>query len=70
MRRVVKAAVLLACVLVVSPAFAQAKSWGWRGDGTGLFPDAEAPVTWGRLSSTLAGLTTQAEKPKGDGPGK
>ncbi|HUW55554.1 MAG TPA: hypothetical protein VMZ92_02890, partial [Planctomycetota bacterium] len=61
---------LTLCLLLGSAVQAETKSWGWRGDGTGLFPDAEAPVTWGRLSSTLAGLTTQAEKPKGDGPGK
>ncbi len=45
-------------------AWAEAKTWGWRGDGTGLFPDADPPIKWGRLSATIKGLSTQAEKPK------
>ncbi|MFB3891362.1 MAG: hypothetical protein ACE15C_04985 [Phycisphaerae bacterium] len=47
----------------------QARSWGWRGDGTGLFSDATPPVKWGRTSATLQGLTSQADKPKGDEAG-
>ena len=42
---------------------------GWRGDGTGRYPDADPPVKWGRISETLKGLRVQAAKPKGDGPG-
>jgi len=67
----VKTTMLLVLLLVLSGVTgAETKSWGWRGDGTGIFPDADAPVTWGRLSSTLASLTSQAEKPKDDAPGK
>ncbi|HUW55226.1 MAG TPA: hypothetical protein VMZ92_01190 [Planctomycetota bacterium] len=61
---------LIVCALLAGVARAETKSWGWRGDGTGLFPDATPPVKWGRVSKTLAELTTQAEKPKGDEPGK
>jgi outer membrane protein assembly factor BamB len=52
------------------PASGQEATWGWRGDGTGLFPNANPPVKWGRVSATLKGLTTQAEKPQGEAPGK
>ena len=60
---------LIACVLISSAAVAETKAWGWRGDGTGLFPDADPPVKWDRISETMKGLRTQAEKPKGEGPG-
>ena len=39
-------------------------SVGWRGDGTGRFPDADPPVTWGRVSNAVKGLRFQARKPK------
>ena len=62
------------CVVLVSLCFsaaasAQTKAWGWRGDGTGKFPDANPPVTWERISKTMKGLHAQAEKPKGPGVG-
>src|SRR5262245_17084269 len=46
------------------------RSRGWRGDGTGRFPEADPPTKWGRISRTLKGLTTQAERPKGATPDK
>ncbi len=66
----IEAVTLTVCALLAGAVQAQTKSWGWRGDGTGLFPDANPPVAWGRVSATLKDLTTQAEKPKGDEPGK
>jgi hypothetical protein len=39
---------------------------GWRGDGGGRYPAAEPPVAWGRLSTAVKDLSTQARKP---GPG-
>ena len=63
-------AAFLCVVLGASGAFAETKAWGWRGDGTGLFPDADPPVTWGRISRTLNGLRAQAEKPKGEAAGQ
>ncbi|HEY3321125.1 MAG TPA: PQQ-binding-like beta-propeller repeat protein [Planctomycetota bacterium] len=36
---------------------------GWRGDGTGKYPDAEPPVEWGRISNVMKGLRAQAAKP-------
>ncbi|HEV7404563.1 MAG TPA: PQQ-binding-like beta-propeller repeat protein [Chthoniobacteraceae bacterium] len=35
---------------------------GWRGDGTGKFPDADPPLTWSRTSAAMAGLRFSAEK--------
>src|SRR5262245_45190984 len=43
---------------------------GWRGDGTGRFPEADPPVKWGKISRTLKGLSSQAERPKGGQPDK
>ena len=41
-----------------------AKTFGWRGNWTGLYPDANPPAEWGRIpSGVLAGLTCQAAKP-------
>src|SRR6187455_1830113 len=36
---------------------------GWRGDGTGRFPDANPPVGWSRLATSLQHLRAQASKP-------
>lgn len=44
-----------------------AKIVGWRGDGTGCYPDATPPVEWSRKSQGIArGLLTQAKKPAGE----
>src|ERR1051325_3327671 len=66
------ATVLLGAVIASHPwaASAETHAWGWRGDGTGRFPDADPPVKWGRISSTIKGLSTQAEKPTGAEPDK
>ena len=42
---------------------------GWRGDGSGRFPAANPPLTWGRLSTAVKGLSAQATKPKPDDKG-
>lgn len=42
---------------------------GWRGDGTGKYPDADPPTRWGRVSRAVAGLRFQAAKPADAGPG-
>src|SRR5262245_9377464 len=37
---------------------------GWRGNGTGIWPDASAPLTWSRLpAGVLETLRTRADKP-------
>ena len=42
------------------------KTHGWRGNWTGLYPDADAPTEWGRTSTGIARtLRISAERPKG-----
>jgi outer membrane protein assembly factor BamB len=58
----------LAALLVVGVCRAQdmpqTKTFGWRGNWTGLYPDADPPAQWGRISNgVLAGMTCQAAKP-------
>jgi len=41
---------------------------GWRGDGSGVYPNANPPVIWQRASPALTGLRFQAQPPKSDTP--
>ena len=43
---------------------------GWRGDGNGRYPAADPPLTWGRNSTSVMGLSSQTKKPKEGEPGK
>src|SRR5262245_57767329 len=70
MQREVMLATAILMTALAAAAAAETHAWGWRGDGTGRFPDADPPVKWGRISATLKGLSTQAEKPKGEAPDK
>src|SRR5438045_9620918 len=36
---------------------------GWRGDGSGRYPGATPPTTWGRVSKAVQGLRTKASRP-------
>ncbi len=36
---------------------------GWRGDGTGIYPDASPPISWGRSIAGVSGLHYSADKP-------
>jgi outer membrane protein assembly factor BamB len=39
---------------------------GWRGNGTGLWTDSSAPITWQRLAKgAMEGLRARADKPAG-----
>ncbi len=61
----------VACALLLSlPAssLAAESNIGWRGDGTGRFPKADPPVSWGRVSTAVKGLRFQARKPAGAEP--
>ncbi len=42
---------------------------GWRGDGSGKYPSATPPTTWGRVSKSARGLRYQASRPKPTDPG-
>ena len=40
------------------------QTYGWRGNWTGLYPDADPPTTWGKIQKGIvAGMTCQAAKP-------
>jgi hypothetical protein len=62
---------LLASLLAVSPAGAAEPANGWRGNGTGLFPDAHPPLTWSRIPrGALDGLRAASDPPRDMAPGK
>jgi len=67
MRRVPIASVVAMWCLswLAVPVVAEApRPMGWRGDGTGKYPQADPPVTWGRVSKAVKGLRFQARRPK------
>ena len=37
---------------------------GWRGDGSGRYPQAEPPVHWGHIAKAVSQLRAQASKPQ------
>jgi len=49
---------------VLTCAAASAEVSGWRGDGSGRYPDAKPPLEWGRVARTVLALRAQAAKPK------
>ena len=54
---------------IVAPCFAVAAGaqvMGWRGDGSGKYPDAGPPLEWGRHAKTITDLSAFARKPKED----
>ena len=53
------AGLTLASALGAAPATLS----GWRGNGTGCFPDAHPPTQWERISPVMKGLRCQARKP-------
>lgn len=50
------------------PTGPEASVVGWRGNGTGSFPDAKPPITWRKVGTSVARLRCQAEKPKDEKP--
>ena len=58
----VRTVLIVVFMIVLSPTHAETKAWGWRGDGTGRFPEADPPLKWGRISKTVKGLRNSAEK--------
>jgi len=52
---------VVACVVLAQEA---PQTYGWRGNWTGLYPEATPPTEWGRIAKGIvAGLTCQAAKP-------
>ncbi len=65
MRAIRNAGLLVICALSVTPA-AEPTS-GWRGNQTGLWPEAKTPVEWSRISQgAMDGLRCRANRPAGD----
>ena len=57
-------AVLLVAAAAWSAEGAAPQTLGWRGNWTGLYPEADPPTEWGRTpAGVVAGLTAQAAKP-------
>jgi outer membrane protein assembly factor BamB len=45
------------------------RSYGWRNNWTGLYPDSGAPAEWGRIAKgVLTGMTSQASRPADGAP--
>jgi outer membrane protein assembly factor BamB len=59
-------AVLCMAALCQAADVPEAKTYGWRGNWTGLYPEASPPAQWGRIpNGVLAGMTCLAAKPAG-----
>jgi len=43
---------------------------GWRGDGTGRYPDADPPTEWARVAKTVKALSAQSRKPRATDKGE
>ena len=56
-----RAAAVVACVLLSAGVFGE--TVGWRGDGSGCYPDADPPLHWGRESVAVSQLRCQAARP-------
>jgi outer membrane protein assembly factor BamB len=52
-----------AVLMVIGSSVSAADSLGWRGDGSGQYPDATPPLTWGRISKACTSLHFQIQKP-------
>jgi outer membrane protein assembly factor BamB len=59
---------MIGILLVCATTTMAAETVGWRGDGSGRYPDADPPTQWGRISKTLKGLRASTKKPANDTP--
>jgi hypothetical protein len=58
-------AILLGSVVSAATAWAADPVSGWRGNGTGLWPDAKPPLVWSRIPrGALDGLRIAADRPQ------
>lgn len=65
MKQILVSALLIAFLPLAS---AMAAGIGWRGDGSGSYPNANPPTHWQLTSTTSENLRFQANPPKGDEP--
>src|SRR5580658_8165099 len=61
-------ATLLFCVQGMAADGSQPTVFGFRGDGSGHYPNANPPMDWGRIAKSVKELSAQARKPKDDAP--
>ena len=55
------------CVLVISAALAEGgEISGWRGDGSGRYPQADPPLNWGRIARSVTEMSAQSAKPQAE----
>ena len=65
-----RSASLLLLLALAAAAPAAGPVSGWRGNGTGLWPDARPPLEWHRLPrGAVEGLRASADPPPAAGPG-
>lgn len=57
---------LAAGIGLLGAGSAQPALSGWRGNGTGCFPEANPPTQWEQVSQVMRGLRCQARKPSGE----
>jgi hypothetical protein len=63
--------VLGGMLLVAAPALPGQPAAGWRGNGTGLWPDATVPREWSRIPrGAIDGLRAQAPRPSSEAAGE
>jgi hypothetical protein len=64
-------ALLVELLLAASAVRGAEPANGWRGNGTGLWPDAKPPLEWSRTPrGALDGLCAAADRPRGADAGK
>jgi outer membrane protein assembly factor BamB len=62
-----RALIAVVGLFVLSVAVADAQVVGWRGDGSGCYPDAAPPTRW-EATTPLDGVMSRAARPKDDQP--
>jgi len=62
-------AVAMAAGALAGDAPPEPRTYGWRGNWTGRFPDAQPPIEWGRIAKgVVAGMACQAARPAEGAP--
>jgi len=68
--RIIVSWTFLVIISISTNLFAEEPASGWRGNATGLWPDAKAPLEWRRLAhGSMEGMRAQANQPTQAEPG-
>ena len=70
MKSEMKAPLFILLFLLSMAAASGADSLGWRGDGSGKYPDARPVLQWSRTSKAVQELRFQAKRPDGYSKGR